>query len=106
MANLISWGVIYCSSWFGQTDETTISIQNESAPLCFTPANEIVDQYNTYVTNNGGVYENTTCLTAFLQDIGEDDYYEIFDTYFLRMTDDGATIEGLACATQQLFILN
>jgi hypothetical protein len=45
MANLISWGVVYCSTWFGQVDETTLSIQNESAPPCFAPANEIVDQF-------------------------------------------------------------
>jgi len=80
MANLISWGIIYCSSWFGQTDETTLSIQNESAPPCFAPANEIVDQYVTRVETDGGVVEGYDCLVAAIQDLGEDTYYDIFDT--------------------------
>lgn len=106
MANSISWGIIYCSSWFGQTDETTLSIQNESAPVCFAPANEIVDQYVTYIANNAGVVENYNCLVQVLQDDGEENYYDIFDTYIDRMVDDGATIEAQECLIDQLFILN
>ena len=106
MANSISWGIIYCSTWFGQVDETTISIQNESAPVCFAPANEIVDQYMTYVANNAGTFEGYNCLVQLLQDGGEETYYDIFDTYIDRMTEDGATIQSQQCLINQLFILN
>jgi hypothetical protein len=83
-----------------------LSIQNESAPPCFSPANEIVDQYVTRVTNDGGVVEGYDCLVAAIQDLNEDTYYDIFDTYIQRMTDDGATLEGEECLIDQLFILN
>ena len=106
MSNLVSWGIVYCSTWFGQADETTLSIQNESAPPCFAPANEIVDQFVTHVEADGGVVEGYDCLVAALQDLGEDTYYDIFDTYIQRMTDDGATLEGEECLIDQLFILN
>jgi len=43
---------------------------------------------------------------AALQDLGEDNYYELFDTYIQRMTDDGATLEGRECLVEQLFNLN
>jgi hypothetical protein len=33
MSNLISWGTVYCETWWGDTDRTTLSIQNDSAPL-------------------------------------------------------------------------
>jgi hypothetical protein len=106
MANSISWGIIYCSTWFGQVDETTISIQNESAPPCFAPANEIVDQYATYVANNAGTLEGYNCLVQLLQDGGEENYYDIFDTYIDRMLEDGATVESQQCLINELFILN
>ena len=106
MSNLIGWGIVYCSTWFGQADETTLSIQNESAPPCFAPANEIVDQFVTPGEADGGVVEGYDCLVAALQDLGEDTYYDIFDTYIQRMTDDGATLEGEECLIDQLFILN
>ena len=106
MSQLIGWGIVYCSTWFGQADETTLSIQNESAPPCFAPANEIVDQFVTRVETDGGVVEGYDCLVAALQDLGEDTYYDLFDTYIQRMTDDGATLEGEECLIDQLFILN
>lgn len=106
MANLIGWGKIYCSTWFGDSDLTTLSIQNQSAPPCFSPANDIVDQFQTRVLNDGGTFEGYDCLVAALQDLGEDTYYDIFDTYIQRMTDDGATLEGEECLIDQLFILN
>ncbi len=67
---------------------------------------EIVDQYVTRVTNDGGVVEGYDCLVAAIQDLNEDTYYDIFDTYIQRMTDDGATLEGEECLIDQLFILN
>lgn len=106
MANFVSWGVIYCSTWFGQADETTLSIQNESAPPCFAPANDIVTPFVARVEADGGIVEGYDCLVAALQDLGEDTYYDIFDTYIQRMTDDGATLEGEECLIDQLFILN
>ena len=106
MSNLIGWGVVYCSTWFGQVDETTLSIQNESAPPCFAPANQIVDTFQERVEADGGTIEGYDCLVAALQDLGEDTYYDIFDTYIQRMTDDGATLEGEECLIDQLFILN
>jgi hypothetical protein len=106
MANLISWGVVYCSTWFGQVDETTLSIQNESAPPCFAPTNDIATYYSDRVLADGGVVEGYDCLVAALQDLGEDTYYDLFDTYIQRMTDDGATLEGEECLIDQLFILN
>ena len=106
MSQFISWGVVYCSTWFGQVDETTLSIQNKSAPPCFAPANEIVDQYVTYVANNAGTFEGYNCLVQLLQDGGEETYYDIFDTYIDRMTEDGATIQSQQCLINQLFILN
>ena len=106
MSNLISWGIVYCSTWFGQVDETTLSIQNESAPPCFAPVNEIADEFVDRVTADGGVVEGYDCLVGALQDLGEDTYYDIFDTYIQRMTDDGATLEGEECLIDQLFILN
>ena len=45
-------------------------------------------------------------MVGALQDLGEDTYYDIFDTYIQRMTDDGATLEGEECLIDQLFILN
>ena len=106
MSNLVSWGVIYCSTWFGQADETTLSIQNESAPPCFAPAQDIVDQFRTRVENDGGTFEAFDCTTAAVQDLMEENFYDIFDTYIQRMTDDGATLEGEECLIDQLFILN
>ena len=106
MANLIGWGSIYCATWFGQTDETTLSIQNESAPPCFAPANQIVDAFQERVEADGGTFEGYDCVVAALQDLGENTYYDIFDTYIQRMTDDGATLEGEQCLIDQLFILN
>ena len=87
-------------------DETTLSIQNKSAPVCFAPASEIVDQYMTYVANNAGTFEGYDCLVQLLQDGGEETYYDIFDTYIDRMTEDGATIQSQQCLINQLFILN
>ena len=106
MSNLISWGDIYCSSWWGDTDRTTLSIQNESAPPCFAPANDIALAFQARVEADGGVLEGYACLVAALQDLGEDNYYELFDTYIQRMTDDGATLEGRDCLVEQLFNLN
>ena len=106
MSNLVSWGVIYCSTWFGQADETTLSIQNESAPPCFAPVNEIAEEFRDRVLADGGTFEGFDCLVAALQDLQEDNFYEVFDTYIKRMTDDGATLEGEECLIDQLFILN
>jgi hypothetical protein len=106
VANLIGWGKVYCSTWFGDSDLTTLSIQNKSAPPCFAPANKIVDQYVTYVANNAGTFEGYNCLVQLLQDGGEENFYDIFDTYIQRMTDDGATIQSQQCLIDQLFILN
>jgi hypothetical protein len=106
MSNLISWGDIYCSTWWGDTDQTTLSIQNESAPPCFAPANDIAEAFLARVEADGGVLEGYDCLVAALQDLGEDDYYEIWDTYILRMTEDGATLEGRECLIDNLFNLN
>ena len=106
MSNLIGWGVVYCSTWFGQVDETTLSIQNESAPPCFAPVNDIAIYFEERVLADGGTFEGYDCLVAALQDLGEDTYYDLFDTYIQRMTDDGATLEGEECLIDQLFILN
>jgi hypothetical protein len=106
MSNLISWGDIYCSTWWGDTDRTTLSIQNESAPPCFAPINDIAIAFRERVEADGGVLEGYNCLVAALQDLGEDNYYELFDTYIQRMTDDGATLEGRDCLIEQLFNLN
>jgi hypothetical protein len=35
MANSINWGKIYCSTWFGDTAETTDAIPLYSAPTCW-----------------------------------------------------------------------
>jgi hypothetical protein len=106
VSNLIGWGVVYCSTWFGQVDETTLSIQNESAPPCFAPANDIAIYFEERVLADGGTFEGYDCLVAAIQDLGEDTYYDLFDTYIQRMTDDGATLEGEECLIDQLFILN
>ncbi len=106
MSNLISWGDIYCSSWWGDTDRTTLSIQNESAPPCFAPANDIALAFQARVEADGGVLEGYACLVAALQDLGEDNYYELWDTYILRMINDGATIESEDCLIEKLFNLN
>ena len=106
MSQFISWGIVYCSTYFGQVDETTLSIQNQSAPPCFAPARFIVDQFETRVLTDGGTFEAFACVTAALQDMGEETYFDIFDTYIQRMTDDGATLEGEDCLISQLFILN
>jgi hypothetical protein len=55
---------------------------------------------------DGGIVEGYDCLVGALQDLGEDTYYDLFDTYIQRMTDDGATLEGEECLIDQLFILN
>ena len=106
MSNLISWGAIYCETWWGDTDRTTLSIQNESAPPCFAPINDIAIVFRDRVIADGGTFEGYACLVAALQDLGEDNYYELFDTYIQRMTDDGATLEGRVCLVEQLFNLN
>ena len=106
MSNLISWGDVYCSTWFGDTDQTTLSIQNESAPPCFAPINDIALAFQARVEADGGVLEGYDCLVAALQDLGEDNYYELWDTYILRMINDGATIESEDCLIDQLFNLN
>ena len=106
MANLINWGKIYCSTWFGDTDRTTLSIQNESAPPCFAPVSVITDAFRARVIADGGLFEAYDCLVAALQDLGEDNFYEVFDTYILRMTDDGAILENRDCLVNELFNLN
>ena len=106
MSNLISWGVAYCDSWFGDTDRTTLSIQNLSAPPCFAPINDIAIAFRERVEADGGTLEGYACLVAALQDLGEDNYYELWDTYILRMTEDGATIESRQCLIDHLFNLN
>ena len=106
MANLISWAAIYCETWWGDTDQTTLSIQNESVPPCFAPINDIALAFLDRVEADGGVLEGYDCLVAALQDLGEDNYYELFDTYIQRMTDDGAMLEGRDCLVEQLFNLN
>lgn len=106
MANLISWGKVYCYTWFGDTDRTTLSIQNASAPPCFAPANLIAEEYRDRVLAAGGTVEGYDCLVAAIQDLGEENYYEVFGTYFERMRESGATVEGEACAINQLFELN
>jgi hypothetical protein len=35
MANTINWGKVYCSSWFGDTANTTDAIPLTSAPDCW-----------------------------------------------------------------------
>ena len=106
MSNLINWGSSYCVTWFGDTDRTTLSIQNLAAPPCFAPANKIAEDFRDRVEADGGTLEGYYCLVAALQDLGEDNYYEIWDTYILRMTNDGATIEAEDCLIDQLFNLN
>ena len=106
MSNLISWGTVYCETWWGDTDRTTLSIQNDSAPTCFAPINDIAIAFQERVEDDGGVLEGYACLVAALQDLGEDNYYELWDTYILRMINDGATIESEDCLIDQLFNLN
>ncbi len=36
MANTINWGKIYCSTWWGDTANTTDAIPLTSAPTCWT----------------------------------------------------------------------
>jgi hypothetical protein len=83
-----------------------LSIQNESAPPCFAPINDIAIAFQERVEADGGVLEGYACLVAALQDLGEDNYYELWDTYILRMINDGATIESEDCLIDQLFNLN
>lgn len=35
MANTINWGKIYCTSWWGDTANTTDAIPTFSAPTCW-----------------------------------------------------------------------
>jgi hypothetical protein len=35
MANTIDWGKLYCSTWFGDTANTTDAIPLTSAPPCW-----------------------------------------------------------------------
>ena len=35
MANTINWGKIYCSTWWGDTANTTDAIPTASAPACW-----------------------------------------------------------------------
>jgi len=35
MANSINWGVVYCITNFGNQDDMTNSIQQDSKPTCF-----------------------------------------------------------------------
>jgi len=35
MANSNNWGKIYCSSWWGDVDDTTDAIPIPSAPACW-----------------------------------------------------------------------
>jgi hypothetical protein len=83
-----------------------LSIQNESAPPCFAPINDIAIAFQERVEADGGVLEGYACLVAALQDLGEDNYYELWDTYILRMINDGATIESEDCLIEKLFNLN
>jgi len=39
MANSIDWGKIYCSTWFGDSPETTDAIPAYSAPTCWAGVN-------------------------------------------------------------------
>lgn len=44
MSNNIDWGLIYCSSWFGDEDNL-ISILNDAAPGCLFAADYLLDTY-------------------------------------------------------------
>jgi len=46
-----------------------------------------------YVANNAGTFEGYNCLVQLLQDGGEENFYDIFDTYIDRMLEDGATMQ-------------
>lgn len=83
-----------------------MSIQNLSAPPCFAPAGVIAAIYRDRVLAAGGVVEGYNCLIGAIQDLGEQNYYEVFEIYFQRMRESGATVEGEACAINQLFDLN
>jgi len=106
MSNLINWGAIYCESWWGDVDRTTLSIQNLAAPACFAPSNKIAEEFRDRVEADGGTLEGYYCLVAAIQDLGEDNYPEVWDTFILRMTNDGATIDGEQCLIEQLNNLN
>jgi hypothetical protein len=53
----MSWGQIYCETYWGKRSQTTLSIQNEAAIACFAPANDYVDQFTTRLEADGGSIE-------------------------------------------------
>ena len=59
----MSWGKIYCSTWWGSYETIRYSIPNQS--YCLQP-NEQVGNYIVRVYADGGVVEREQCLLEFL----------------------------------------
>jgi hypothetical protein len=59
----MSWGKIYCSTWWGDYDNVRHSIPDK--PPCMQE--EIVANYAVRVEADGGVVEASQCLHDFIE---------------------------------------
>jgi hypothetical protein len=62
MANFISWGVVYCSSYFGDEDYNTRTLTGDGVPACFDNAFTYAEKYSVRVVADGGTVEAFACL--------------------------------------------
>ncbi len=84
-----------------------VNLGNFSAGLYRGAANLFVTNYTQYVVSiNGGVVENSSCLSREMFDIGIRTMPDYINFIFERWSDDGATIEGQVCFSNAVYKLN
>lgn len=88
MANLIGYGKIYESTWWGFSSSTGFG----SIYDVYNNSDKLANGYVSRVVADGGVVESRNCLTQ----LGLSQYnWE----YNFRVQNDGGTIESLECVT-------
>jgi len=92
MANNISWGKIYETTWWGIGVSTnTISWGKSYADLA-GGINLVTQRFADRVEADGGTVESLECVNALFKVDYNWDYY-------FRVTDDGGVVESLECVT-------
>lgn len=62
MSNLINWGEIYCSTYWGDEDYNTRTLGGDGVPSCFDNAFTYAEAYAIRVAADGGTLEGFVCL--------------------------------------------
>jgi len=89
MANSISWGKVYESTWFG-IGVTSNSISWGKVYEDLAGFSELIQRFVDRVEADGGIVESENCIS-------EADFINNNWNYYFRVIDDGGIVESLEC---------